>query len=61
MDLPAYEKLLVEYKKSGKTLADFIKEYQVEDFSSWGDEKIVEEGIKNFMNLSEEDFDYRLF
>jgi hypothetical protein len=54
-------KLLMEYKKSGKTLADFIKEYQVEDTSSWGDEKIVEEGLKNFMNLTEEETEQALY
>lgn len=54
-------KLLMEYKKSGKTLADFVKEYQVEDFSSWSDEKIVEEGLKNFMTLQEEEMEQALY
>lgn len=54
-------KLLMEYKKTGKTLADFIKEYQVEDVTSWGDDKIVEEGMKNFMNLTEEETEQALY
>lgn len=50
-------KLLAEYKKSGKTLADFVKEYQVEDYKSWNDEKIVKEGLKEFMNLTDEELE----
>lgn len=61
IELDEEMKLLMEYKKSGKTLADFIKEYQVEDTSSWGDEKIVEEGLKNFMNLTEEEMEQALY
>jgi hypothetical protein len=49
--------LLVEYKKSGKTLADFVKEYQVEDVKSWSYEKLVTQGMKEFMNLSEEEYE----
>lgn len=54
-------KLIAEYKKSGKTLADFVKEYQIEDFSSWSDEKIVEEGLKNFMKLEQEEMEQALY
>ena len=54
-------KLLMEYKKSGKTLADFIKEYQVEDISSWSDEKLVEQGLKDFMTLTEEEYEQALY
>jgi hypothetical protein len=61
IELDEEMKLLMEYKKSGKTLADFIKEYQVEDTSSWGDEKIVEEGLKNFMNLTDEETEQALY
>lgn len=50
-------KLLMEYKKSGKTLADFVKEYQVEDVKSWNDQKVVEQGLKEFMQLSEEEYE----
>ena len=49
--------LLMEYKKSGKTLADFVKEYQVEDVKSWNDQKVVEQGLKEFMQLSEEEYE----
>lgn len=50
-------KLLSEYKKSGKTLADFVREYKVEDYSQWNDEQIVKSGLKEFMNLSEEELE----
>lgn len=50
-------KLILEYKKSGKTLADFVKDYKVEDYSTWSEDKLVEEGLKQFMNLSEEEFE----
>jgi hypothetical protein len=50
-------KLILEYKKSGKTLADFVKEYQVEDVNTWDDAKLVKEGMKEFMNLSEEELE----
>lgn len=50
-------KLLLEYKKSGKTLKDFVNEYKVEDYKSWEDDKIVLDGLKEFMNLSEEEME----
>ncbi len=50
-------KLILEYKKSGKTLADFVKEYQVEDVNSWDDAKLVKEGLKEFMKLSDEELE----
>jgi hypothetical protein len=50
-------KLILEYKKSGKTLKDFVKEYKVEDYSSWNDDKLVLDGLKEFMNLSEEEME----
>jgi hypothetical protein len=61
-DKPTYEldddlKLLSEYKKSGKTLADFVKEYQIEDHSQWTEEKILKERLKEFMNLTEEELE----
>ena len=49
--------MLLEYKKSGKTLKDFVKEYKVEDYTSWDDDKIVLDGLKEFMNLSEEEME----
>jgi len=49
--------LLMEYKKSGKSLADFVKEYSVEDYKSWGEDKLVKEGLKEFYGITEEDMD----
>ena len=56
-DLDDDLKLLAEYKKSGKTLADFVKEYQIEDHAQWNDEQIVKQGLKEFMNLTEEELE----
>lgn len=50
-------KLLAEYKKSGKTLSDFVKEYQVQDVKTWDDEKVMKEGLKEFMKLNEEEYE----
>jgi len=50
-------KLILEYKKSGKTLADFVKEYNVDDLTSWDDAKVMKEGLKEFMNLTEEEIE----
>ena len=54
-------KLLLEYKKSGKTLADFVKEYEINDFKDWNDEKYVEEGMKEFMNLNQEELEQAIY
>lgn len=54
-------KLIADYKKTGKSLADFVKEYQVEDFSKWNDEKFVEEGLKSFMTLEQEEIEQALY
>jgi len=56
-DLDDDLKLIMEYKKSGKSLADFVKEYKVEDYSAWNDEQIVKSGLKEFMNLSDEELE----
>lgn len=56
-DLDDDLKLLAEYKKSGKSLADFVKEYQIEDHTQWNDEQIVKQGLKEFMNLTEEELE----
>jgi hypothetical protein len=50
-------KLIAEYKKSGKTLADFVKEYQVQDVKTMTDDQVVKEGLKQFMGLSEEEYE----
>jgi hypothetical protein len=55
IDLDDDLKLILEYKKSGKTLQDFISEYKVDDITKWNDDQIVKNGLKEFMNLSEED------
>jgi hypothetical protein len=54
-------KLILEYKKSGKTLADFVKEYQIEDYQTWADDKLFQEGVKQFMNLSDDEAEQAKF
>lgn len=39
-------RLLIEYKKSGKTLKDFVQEYNVIDYKSMDDDRILELGLK---------------
>jgi hypothetical protein len=56
-DLDEDLQLLREYKKSGKTLADFVKEYQVSDVQSMTDEQLVKEGLREFMQLSEDEYE----
>jgi hypothetical protein len=60
-DLDDDLKLLMEYKKSGKTLQDFISEYKVEDISNWSDEQIVKNGIKEFMGLIGDELDQAVY
>jgi len=54
-------KLLMEYKKSGKTLKDFISEYKVEDTSNWSDEQFVKNGIKEFMGLEGDELEQAIY
>jgi len=61
IDLDDDLKLLLEYKKSGKTLQDFISEYKVEDISKWSEEQIVKNGIKEFMGLEGEELDQAVY
>lgn len=56
-EMDADLKLLLEYKKSGKSLADFVKEYQVEDFTKMTDEQIVKKGLKEIYNLEDDQID----
>lgn len=61
IDLDDDLKLLMEYKKSGKTLQDFISEYKVEDISKWSEEQIVKNGIKEFMGLEGEELEQAVY
>ena len=53
--------LLKKYKKSGKSLKEFVNEYKVEDHSSWNDEKIVKEGLKKFLSLGDEEYEQAVY
>ena len=57
IDLDEDLKLLMDYKKSGKTLADFVKEYQVPEYKDWSDDQVVKQGLKEFMNLTDEELE----
>lgn len=54
-------KLLMEYKKSGKSLKDFVNEYKVDDISSWSDEQIVKSGIEEFMGLKGDELEQAIY
>lgn len=54
-------KLLMEYKKNGKTLSDLVKDYQVEDLTKWSDEQFVKEGLKKYMNLTPEEMEQAVY
>jgi hypothetical protein len=60
-DLDEDLKLLMEYKKSGKTLKDFVNDYKVEDISTWSEEQIIKNGIKEFMGLEGEQLDQAIY
>ena len=61
IDLDEDLKLLMEYKKSGKTLKDFVNEYKVDDISSWSEEQIVKNGIKEFMGLEGDELEQAVY
>lgn len=54
-------KLLIEYKKSGKTLKDFVNDYKIDDITSWSDEQIVKNGIEEFMGLKGEELEQAIY
>lgn len=50
-------KLIIEYKKSGKTLKDFVQEYNIVDYDSMDDNKIIEMGLKQLEGFKGEELD----
>lgn len=50
-------KLIKEYKKQGKSLKDFVKEYNVVDYNSIDDNKILELGLKELEGFSGDEFE----
>ena len=50
-------KLLIEYKKSGKSLKDFVQEYNVVDYAGMEDSKILELGLKQLEGFSGEELE----
>ena len=50
-------KLIKEYKKQGKSLKDFVKDYNVVDYNSIDDNKILELGLKELEGFSGDDFE----
>ena len=49
-------KLLREFKKSGKTLRDFVKELDVPDFATMDEASIVEIGLKELEGFTGDDY-----
>jgi len=60
-DLDEDLKLLMDYKKSGKTLKDFVNDYKVDDISTWSEEQVVKNGIKEFMGLQGEELEQAIY
>jgi len=50
-------KLLIDYKKSGKTLKDFVQEYNVVDYASLEDSKIIEMGLKQLEGFTGDEYE----
>ena len=50
-------KLIKEYKKQGKSLKDFVQEYNVVDYNSIDDSKILELGLKELEGFSGDDLE----
>jgi len=50
-------RLLIEYKKSGKSLKDFVQEYNVIDYKSMDDDKILELGLKQLEGFKGDELD----
>jgi hypothetical protein len=48
-------KLIMEYKKQGKTLKDFVNDYKVVDYNSMEDSKIIELALRDLEKFSAED------
>lgn len=44
--------LIKKYKKSGKSLRDFVNDYKVEDFNSMSETDLVKKGLEEFYQLS---------
>lgn len=48
-------KLILEYKKQGKTLKDFVNDYKVVDYNAMEDSKIIELALRDLEKFSAED------
>lgn len=48
-------KLIMEYKKQGKTLRDFVNDYKVVDYNSLDDNKVIELALKDLEKFSAEE------
>jgi len=53
--------LIKKYKKSGKSLRDFVNDYKVEDFSSMSEKDLVKKGLEEFYQLSGEELDNAIY
>ena len=49
--------LIKEFKKQGKSLKDFVKEYNVVDYNSMDDKKSVERGLRELEGFSGEELE----
>lgn len=50
-------RLFKEYKKSGKTLKEFVKEFDITDYNALSDAEIIQKGLKELENFADEEYE----
>ena len=50
-------KLFKEYKKSGKTLKEFVKEFDLTDYNALSDAEIIQRGLKELENFEGDEYE----
>jgi len=50
-------RLFKEYKKSGKTLKEFVKEFDLTDYNALSDAEIIQKGLKELENFAGEEYE----
>ena len=50
-------RLFKEYKKSGKTLKEFVKEFDLTDYNALSDAEIIQKGLKELENFEGDEYE----
>ena len=53
--------LIRKYKKSGKSLRDFVNDYKVEDYSAMEEKDLVKKGLEEFYGLDGEELNNAVY